>query len=86
MSRRALFAVIAWMSSSAGLLAQETPVGILAAHIRTQGFSCTTPDSAVRDEALSKADEQVWTLKCDGVSYRVRLVPNQAAKVEKIQS
>ncbi|MFO1148602.1 MAG: hypothetical protein U1E62_09500 [Alsobacter sp.] len=66
--------------------AQETPIGILADHIRTQGFACKTPESATRDEKLSKPDEAVWVLKCDGVAYRVRLVPDQAAKVEKIQS
>jgi hypothetical protein len=85
MSRLVLIAALVSLSSGLGALAQETPVGILADHIRTQGFSCKTPESASRDEALSKADEQVWTLKCDGISYRVRLVPDQAAKVEKIQ-
>jgi hypothetical protein len=86
MSRLAAFAALALSATLAGAVAQETPIGILADHIRTQGFSCKAPESATRDEALSKPDEAVWVLKCDGVAYRVRLVPDQAAKVEKIQS
>jgi hypothetical protein len=86
MSRLAALAALAASATITVAMAQETPVGVLADHIRTQGFTCKTPESATRDAALSKPDEAVWVLKCDGVTYRVRLVPDQAAKVEKIQS
>jgi hypothetical protein len=66
------------------VVAQETPVGILADHIRTQGFACKTPETATRDPALSKPNEAVWVLRCDGVTYRIRLVPDMAAKVERV--
>jgi hypothetical protein len=65
-------------------VAQETPVGIIADHIRNQGYACKSPESASRDVQASKPNEAVWILKCDGVTYRVRLVPDMAAKVEKI--
>jgi hypothetical protein len=86
MHRLAAFPILAFLAGSTVALAQETPIGILADHLRTQGFACKAPESATRDAALSKPDEAVWVLKCDGVSYRIRLVPDQAAKVEKIQS
>ena len=63
---------------------QETPVDVLAAHVRTQGFPCQKPDAASQDVSASKPDEAVWLLRCDGLSYRIRLVPNQAAKVERV--
>ena len=44
--------------------AQEAPAGMLADHIRRQGYRCDGPLSAVRDAARSKPDEAVWILKC----------------------
>lgn len=85
MSRAALASLVLLWSVPV-TVAQETPVSVLADHVRIQGFSCRTPEGASRDAALSKPDEQVWVLHCDGVAYRVRLVPDQAAKVEKVQS
>lgn len=66
--------------------AQDTPMGVLADQLRLQGYPCQKPESATRDSQQSKADEPVWIVRCDGVAYRVRLVPDQAAKVERIQS
>lgn len=57
---------------------------ILAAQIRSQGFKCDTPQSARRDPQAQRPDQAVWTLKCKNGSYRVRLVPDQAAKVEAL--
>jgi hypothetical protein len=31
---------------------------------------------------LSRPDEAAWILKCENSSYRVRLIPDMAAKVE----
>lgn len=64
--------------------ADDAPVTLLADQIRGQGYSCTSPESATRDAAASKPNEAVWVLKCDGVGYRIRLVPDMAAKVEKL--
>ena len=56
----------------------------LAAQIRTQGFPCDKPLDATKDTQLSKPDEAAWVLKCENATYRIRLVPDMAAKVERI--
>ena len=69
------------VSVGAGHAVAETPQEIIAAKVRLQGFACDKPVSAERDRAASKPNEAVWLLKCEGYSYRVRLVPNMAADV-----
>jgi hypothetical protein len=64
--------------------AQEDPTNIVADQIRAQGYKCDTPQSAKQDAQASKPDEAVWILQCESGSYRVRLIPDMAAKVEKI--
>jgi hypothetical protein len=66
------------------LSAQEDPTNIVADQIRAQGYKCDSPQSAKRDEQASKPDEAVWILQCESGSYRVRLIPDMASKVEKI--
>jgi hypothetical protein len=66
------------------LSAQEDPTNIVADQIRAQGYKCDSPQSAKRDEQASKPDEAVWILQCESGSYRVRLIPDMAATVEKI--
>ena len=63
---------------------QETPQGIIAAHIRDQGFKCDKPEGAKQDSNASKPNETVWLLTCENASYRVTLVPDLAAKVERL--
>ncbi|MCU0955010.1 MAG: hypothetical protein MUC37_10470 [Hyphomicrobium sp.] len=62
----------------------EDPKDIIAVQIRKQGFTCVNPESATQDKEQSRPDEPVWLLKCEGASYRVRMMPDQAAKVEKL--
>ena len=62
----------------------EDPKDIIAVQIRKQGFACVNPESATQDKEASKPDEPVWLLKCEGASYRVRMMPDQAAKVERL--
>ena len=64
---------------------QETPKEIIAVQIRRQGFPCENPQSAQRDREASKPDEAVWVLQCGNATYRVRLVPDMAADVERIE-
>ena len=70
---------------SVALAAGEEPKDTIAAQIRIQGFACDKPQSAVRDAKRSKPDEAVWVLKCSNAAYRVRLIPDMAAKVERLQ-
>jgi hypothetical protein len=64
--------------------AQEDPTNIVADQIRAQGYKCESPQSAKRDSQASRPDEAVWILQCESGSYRVRLIPDMAATVEKI--
>jgi hypothetical protein len=64
--------------------AQEGPKDIIAAQIRSQGYGCNSPQSAERDVAASAANQAVWLLRCQNASYHVTLIPNLAAKVEKV--
>lgn len=59
----------------------ETVKGMLAAQIRTQGFTCDKPLAATRDAKRSKPDHDVWVLKCGSAVYRVSRYPDMAAKV-----
>jgi hypothetical protein len=62
----------------------ESPKDDIAAQIRSQGYACDQPQSATRDPQASKPNEEVWILRCEGASYRVRLIPDMAARVERI--
>jgi hypothetical protein len=66
-------------------LAQQTPADGIAAQIRAQGYRCDVPVNAERDPALSRPDEAAWILKCQNATYRVRLIPDLAARVEQLE-
>ncbi len=66
-------------------LAQETPVGIIAVHVRQQGYTCNEPRKAERNMQASRPNEAVWTLVCENATYHVTLVPNMAARIEVAQ-
>ena len=62
--------------------AEEAPTEIIAAQIRTQGYTCNNPGSAEREQQQS--GDAVWILKCENASFRVRLIPDMAADVERL--
>ncbi len=64
---------------------EKAPGGIVATQVRKQGFTCKEPVRAKRDTEHSKPNATVWLLECKSASYRVRLVPKMAAKVERIE-
>jgi hypothetical protein len=88
MHRTALIILAPIVVATAGELAaatlDESPKNIIAAQIRDQGYKCDTPQSAIQDMQASKPDEDVWVLQCEDANYRVRLIPDMAAKVERI--
>jgi hypothetical protein len=57
---------------------------ILAAQLREQGYACEQPQSAERDAQASTPDQAVWIVQCESAKYRMRLNPDMAAKVERI--
>ena len=82
-----LFAIVAILFSHqarAQQVAAETPQTMLAAQIRTQGFTCDKAVGAVRDKKRSRPDRAVWVLKCSNATYRVTRAPDMAAKVEPL--
>jgi len=63
---------------------KEMSKEIIAVQIRKQGYACTNPVSATREGDATKYDDAVWLLKCDEATYKVQLIPDMAAKVERV--
>jgi hypothetical protein len=80
------FMITLWLSPQL-VLAEDTenPKDDIAAQIRRQGYACQQPQSATRDAQASKPDEAVWLLSCENARYRVRLMPDMAAQVERLE-
>jgi hypothetical protein len=74
------------LTALAGLAeAPDAPSTIVAAQIRSQGYACSEPVAAARDREASAPNVTVWTLRCGNASYRVRLVPDMAAQVTRLE-
>jgi hypothetical protein len=65
--------------------AEDTPKEMLAAQIRTQGFTCERPQDATREPKLSRPDHEVWVLTCENATYRISRYPDRAADVEQLR-
>ena len=65
--------------------AQEPTKDLLAAQIRDQGYRCNSPLSAKKDVRRSRPDEAAWVLRCKDATYRLRLVPDMAARVQRLK-
>jgi hypothetical protein len=63
----------------------ESPKDDIAAQVRAQGYACDQPQEALKDESASRPDEAVWLLRCADASYRVRLIPDMAARIEPVE-
>jgi hypothetical protein len=63
---------------------QAGAAAIVADQVRIQGFPCQRPVTAVRLDAESVPNETAYLLKCGAVTYRVLLIPDQAARVAKV--
>jgi hypothetical protein len=72
-------------SVSKARAADSEAATVVADQIRRQGIHCEEPVKAERDAKLSTPHNAVWTLRCKDAVYRVRLVPNSAAKVELLK-
>jgi hypothetical protein len=57
----------------------------IADQVRLQGYSCDGDVKAQRDSGQSRPDEQAWILTCANATYRVRLIPDMAWRIEKIE-
>src|SRR5262245_28017073 len=63
----------------------DTPVAIISDHIRRQGYTCDEPRQAERDRPASRPNLTVWILTCANATYRVTLIPDMAARVERLK-
>lgn len=81
-------AISAGLSASSAIAESglEPPMDLLAAQLRTQGFACDHPDSARLEKDASKPNAKVWIVACKGVHYRMTVVPDLAAKIEKLDN
>jgi hypothetical protein len=84
--RSALIGSLILMALPAVALALEgdDPTDIIAAQIRAQGYTCDNPKGATRDPDLSQGEDTGWILDCGDATYKVKLVPDMAATVKKI--
>ena len=82
-----LLGIAAFVSgaSAAFALEGEDPTDIIAAQIRAQGYACDNPKGAKRDPDLSQGEDTGWILDCGDATYKVKLVPDMAATVKKIE-
>jgi len=60
------------------------PATVIAAKLRTQGHPCRGSLLATRDRRASRPLGAVWDLRCGNATYRVRLTPSRAAKVQHL--
>lgn len=89
-TKAGLISAVAVMATPASLSAQSDSsssanneaAAIVATQLRAQGYKCEDPHDGQHDKDASIPGEQVWIVTCDNATYRVRLVPDQAAKVE----
>ena len=70
--------------AGAGGVADSEAARVTADAVRAQGFPCKEPVSAERDPTASKPDEEVWVLRCGDARYRVRLMGDMPAKIERL--
>lgn len=73
------------ISTSATAQEESVEMTVLADQIRSQGYPCSNPISAQRMAAESVQEEPVYQLKCESATYRIRLIPDQAAKVTRVK-
>jgi hypothetical protein len=85
---KVLLALVAISPVALDVAAGQTNAGdnaaadIVATQVRDQGYQCDEPTSATEDQ--EPEGDAVWTLKCANATYRVRLVPDMAAAIERI--
>lgn len=65
--------------------APETVQDMLAAQIRSQGYTCDKALGAAKDTKRSAPDHAVWVLRCSNANYRVSRAPDMAARVEPLR-
>lgn len=61
---------------------EKQAADLVATQVRDQGYACDDPVTAKAEQG--EDGDNVWRLDCQNASYRVRLVPDIAASIERI--
>lgn len=78
-------ALILGASLTSDAAAEEQVAEVIAVHVRDQGHPCKDAKTAERDPEASRPGEEAWILHCSNATYRVRLVPDMSAHIERIE-
>ena len=81
--RAAAAAAVSLICIYAGIQDRDRDLDIIAAQIRRLGFICKNPSAAELIES-GMPYQRTYLLRCEGSDYRVRLIPNRAAKVTEV--
>ncbi len=80
-----IFAALCLTLGANGPLDAAEPKEIIAAQVRTQGFPCEKPIGAERDQKRSTPDQPVWVLRCENATYRVKMIPDMRAQIDRLE-
>ena len=64
---------------------ESEEIRVIADQLRSQGYACNNPSSAVRMAAESTPGEPTYLVTCENATYQVQLTPDQAAHVVQIK-
>jgi len=64
---------------------REMSKDIIAVQVRKRGHACDNPKSARRAGTSSRPNEATWILQCENATYRIRLTPDMAARIETVK-
>lgn len=78
-------AVLGGAALASDAVSEERTAEIVAAQVREQGHPCDEAKSAKRDEKASEPGEAAWILTCGNAVYRVRLIPDMQARIERVE-
>jgi len=74
---------VALLVTATSAMGREAPINLLEI-IQQQGYPCTKPISTQSDSAHANSGEVIWVVKCEDATYRIRLIANRPAQVERI--
>ena len=70
---------------SSGAQDQAVTTTILGDQVRSQGFACDSPSSAQKSADELGPGRPVYLLTCETATYKVVLIPDQAAQITKVK-
>jgi hypothetical protein len=70
---------------NSGAQDQTLTTTILGDQVRSQGYECDSPSSAQKSAEESSPGRPVYLLTCEAATYKVVLIPDQAAQITKVK-